>query len=241
MTTTPLDALRKLIEVNDEHAAEFSVWQVKWRNALDNARAVVAAADEALGNPKSSKWVRDYCTAADEAGERKRVQFPTMLRKMWSGTEVQEWLDKELGQAPADRATGTYADYQKFKSEQAAQVAGERDWSDCPVCEENADRFNERFDLLRVANKKVHALELAFGPLEYDWLDTGDKGSSAIRKAHRPAAAPPQPEPVRVPEALPVPAPHAGTMGAIHERGYAVGWNACCAETIRINAARIKP
>jgi hypothetical protein len=25
-----------------------------------------------------------------------RIQFPTMLRKMWSGTEVQEWLDTQL-------------------------------------------------------------------------------------------------------------------------------------------------
>jgi hypothetical protein len=27
---------------------------------------------------------------------RKRVVFPTMLRKMWSGGEVQAWLDKNV-------------------------------------------------------------------------------------------------------------------------------------------------
>lgn len=28
--------------------------------------------------------------------EAKRVQFPTMLRKMWSGDEVQAWLDENV-------------------------------------------------------------------------------------------------------------------------------------------------
>jgi hypothetical protein len=28
--------------------------------------------------------------------QRERVQFPTMLRKMWSGTEVQAWLDENV-------------------------------------------------------------------------------------------------------------------------------------------------
>jgi len=30
--------------------------------------------------------------------QRERVQFPTMLRKMWSGTEVQAWLDENVNQ-----------------------------------------------------------------------------------------------------------------------------------------------
>lgn len=29
---------------------------------------------------------------------RKRVEFPTMLRKMWSGGEVQAWLDEHVNQ-----------------------------------------------------------------------------------------------------------------------------------------------
>ena len=28
--------------------------------------------------------------------DRKRVLFPTMLRKMWSGGEVQAWLDENV-------------------------------------------------------------------------------------------------------------------------------------------------
>ena len=30
--------------------------------------------------------------------QRERVQFPTMLRKMWSGAEVQAWLDENVNE-----------------------------------------------------------------------------------------------------------------------------------------------
>ncbi len=43
---------------------------------------------------------------------------------------------------------------------------------------------------------------------------------------------------VRVPDELPVPTPFAGTMGAVHERGHAVGWNACRAEVLRLNGVK---
>lgn len=32
---------------------------------------------------------------SDDKDAAKRVIFPTMLRKMWSGEEVQQWLDRE--------------------------------------------------------------------------------------------------------------------------------------------------
>ena len=35
---------------------------------------------------------------------RERVVFPTMLRKMWSGREVQEWLDENVNK---EKANGT--------------------------------------------------------------------------------------------------------------------------------------
>ncbi len=39
------------------------------------------------------KAVLPLCTAPPQ---RERVKFPTMLRKMWSGTEVQAWLDENV-------------------------------------------------------------------------------------------------------------------------------------------------
>ena len=40
----------------------------------------------------------DAMEALDDAIEdqRERIVFPTMLRKMWSGGEVQQWLDKNV-------------------------------------------------------------------------------------------------------------------------------------------------
>ena len=42
---------------------------------------------------KTKTYTRPLYTAPPQ---RERVQFPTMLRKMWSGTEVQAWLDENV-------------------------------------------------------------------------------------------------------------------------------------------------
>ena len=34
--------------------------------------------------------------SAPPPAQRQRFVFPTMLRKMWSGSEVQAWLDKNV-------------------------------------------------------------------------------------------------------------------------------------------------
>jgi hypothetical protein len=44
---------------------------------------------------KTKTYTRPLYTAPPQ---RERVQFPTMLRKMWSGTEVQAWLDENVNQ-----------------------------------------------------------------------------------------------------------------------------------------------
>jgi hypothetical protein len=38
----------------------------------------------------------DAAQALAQPPQHERVLFPTMLRKMWSGFEVQEWLDKNV-------------------------------------------------------------------------------------------------------------------------------------------------
>ena len=40
----------------------------------------------------------DAMDALDDAidDQRERIVFPTMLRKMWSGGEVQQWLDENV-------------------------------------------------------------------------------------------------------------------------------------------------
>lgn len=38
----------------------------------------------------------DFADLHPPAAQRQRVVFPTMLRKMWSGSEVQAWLDENV-------------------------------------------------------------------------------------------------------------------------------------------------
>jgi hypothetical protein len=49
------------------------------------------------GNPRYNKIGPLYTTPQ----QRKRILFPTMLRKMWSGGEVQAWLDENVNQENA--------------------------------------------------------------------------------------------------------------------------------------------
>jgi hypothetical protein len=46
--------------------------------------------DGSMEPSEHGRWVR-Y-----EDAQRQRVVFPTMLRKMWSGGEVQAWLDENV-------------------------------------------------------------------------------------------------------------------------------------------------
>jgi hypothetical protein len=58
-----------------------------------------------LNKTKHGTWSADaFKCEGDEPSEplytapvqRERVQFPTMLRRMWSGSEVQAWLDENV-------------------------------------------------------------------------------------------------------------------------------------------------
>jgi len=41
-------------------------------------------------------WMADFAQQYTAPPKRERVVFPTMLRKMWSGGEVQAWLDENV-------------------------------------------------------------------------------------------------------------------------------------------------
>ena len=47
------------------------------------------------GNDKCEKG-HTYPSNTATSTQRQRVVFPTMLRKMWSGGEVQQWLDENV-------------------------------------------------------------------------------------------------------------------------------------------------
>ena len=53
------------------------------------------------GNYPVVAWVNGYVAKIGDKfytppPQRERVVFPTMLRKMWSGSEVQAWLDENV-------------------------------------------------------------------------------------------------------------------------------------------------
>ncbi len=58
--------------------------------------------------------------APQASAEPARILFPAHLRKMWSGSEVQAWLDQHHGVTPPPAtAKGSLARYQQWKAEQA--------------------------------------------------------------------------------------------------------------------------
>ncbi|MNV22532.1 hypothetical protein D3C71_1135100 [compost metagenome] len=67
--------------------------------------------------------------AAPQASEAMRILFPTHLRKMWSGGEVQGWLDEHQGITPPKAsARGSMERYRKW---QADQAQADKDGGDC--------------------------------------------------------------------------------------------------------------
>ncbi|MNL82905.1 hypothetical protein D3C87_2104050 [compost metagenome] len=58
-----------------------------------------------------------------------RILFPAHLRKMWSGGEVQGWLDEHQGITPPKAsARGSMERYRKW---QADQAQADKDGGDC--------------------------------------------------------------------------------------------------------------
>jgi len=58
-------------------------------------------------------------SGAPQASEAVRILFPTHLRKMWSGGEVQAWLDEHQGITPPKvSAKGSLERYRKWQAEQ---------------------------------------------------------------------------------------------------------------------------
>ena len=96
-----LEALELVLEVAEKPKHEIN-------KAITFLRQAIAEAEkqEPVGQLQEVEFGRGqvmwFKKPADQSmlythpPKRERVVFPTMLRKMWSGTEVQEWLDKNV-------------------------------------------------------------------------------------------------------------------------------------------------
>ena len=126
------------------------------------AEAQQAAKDADVLYPNCAPHVAVQLAPAQPA-EPTRIEFPAHLRKMWSGGEVQAWLDEHTGHVPQKpTAKGSYQRYQEWKARQAAE----------PVSDAQ---------LIEAVTKAI--LFEDCGNTE-DWRDNTDLGEAAI-KAYR--------------------------------------------------------
>ena len=111
-----LDAMKQALEALEEIADEvFSPYDNKLGDAILALRAVIEQAQEPvawvwwgdngdgteskhvhIGQEFSTYWkpVRPPTPLYTAPRHCKPPRFPTMLRKMWSGSEVQKWIDE---------------------------------------------------------------------------------------------------------------------------------------------------
>jgi hypothetical protein len=84
-----ITAIKAALEAKDEPVA------TDWERIahVQNAK-LMAVCDEANGFEKLCEVMDKY--EAITPPQRQPVVFPTMLRKMWSGGEVQAWLDENV-------------------------------------------------------------------------------------------------------------------------------------------------
>lgn len=88
----------------------------KW--VLDGARLVLDR--YRLAAPQASATIKQSLNVAPQASETVRILFPTHLRKMWSGGEVQAWLDAHQNvTAPKPSAKGSFGRYRHWQQQQS--------------------------------------------------------------------------------------------------------------------------
>lgn len=80
----------------------------------------------ALGNEITRRWNAFSDIAGGSGKDIPLPAFPVMLRKMWSGAEVQTWIDENIAQpvlAVKSEQTGKQADAERAAFEKGALVA----------------------------------------------------------------------------------------------------------------------
>jgi len=101
-----------------------------WREAADRIEALEAALAKAVAEVERVQSDREYVIGWNAGFEHVNgpLRFPTMLRKMWSGSEVQVWLDEQrieaARQAAADEGSALHqAEARATKAEAALAKA----------------------------------------------------------------------------------------------------------------------
>jgi len=74
---------------------------ISWRDVSNKAQPAIQAGRQAIAELESQESVAcvNGCSKFFKYAkpqQRTKIVFPTMLRKMWSGGEVQAWLDENV-------------------------------------------------------------------------------------------------------------------------------------------------
>ena len=77
-----------LQDLPKQEQGEPVAWYIREKDVVTTDR------EFALANP-------EMCEPLCAPQQRKRILFPTMLRKMWSGSEVQAWIDEYVNKDAA--------------------------------------------------------------------------------------------------------------------------------------------
>ncbi len=142
----------------------------------------------------------------------------SFIKAFADGIAVQWEYDYEAGWRPVTCLTDFIGVNRRFRL--AAFDAAPSVRVPCPICGGEA------------IDKQDRLARIMFAPEAVAVSDCGEAGHAEGRCGNAGCS----PHATRVPDELPVPSPFAGTMGAVHERGFAVGWNACRLEVLRLNA-----
>lgn len=96
------EAARKYMEETGGNSPAV-IWDAMWaaQPFLPAQEPVGEIRASSYGNYPVVAWVNGYVAKIGDKfyttpPQRERVVFPTMLRKMWSGGEVQAWLDENV-------------------------------------------------------------------------------------------------------------------------------------------------
>ncbi|MGE8691677.1 MAG: hypothetical protein ACN6PJ_31340 [Achromobacter sp.] len=97
---------------------DLAIWKRRALEAERDLRAERETSSRLVAALNAENGPTHMGEPAPQASEAVRIQFPAHLRKMWSGGEVQAWLDEHQGVTPPKvSAKGSLERYRKWQAE----------------------------------------------------------------------------------------------------------------------------
>lgn len=111
-------ALRRDERLREAAANFLNAYRARYGGDYGQIKKHAPLQDQVLALVFASREAPPADDAAPQASEAVRIQFPAHLRKMWSGREVQAWLDEHQGVTPPKvSAKESLERYRKWQAE----------------------------------------------------------------------------------------------------------------------------